>query len=325
MNLRHLAIRPLIAGLLAIVCGAAAAQAAFPSKPIRFISPFPPGGPTDAIARLVGQKLTDSMGQPVVMDNKPGASGVIAADALAKSPPDGHTMMIAINTLAINAMLMPKLPYDTLKDLQPVATLASAEFLLVLAPATPARDFKEFVELARTRPTPMSFGTIGTAGIGRVAGELFAQEARIPMLQVPYKGAAQMNTDLMGGRVDYTIDPAYSYLPAVKSGNVKALAVTGKTRLAALPDVPTFAEAGLANFDARMWFGVFMPAATPKEVVQKMATEIARVLALPDVREQLLAKEFNPFVSTPEQFSALLRSDMDKYGRIIKAANIKPE
>lgn len=317
--------RSLVALALAFACAAAAAQATFPSKPIRFLSPFAPGGPTDAIARLVGQKLSDRLGQQIVMDYRPGGSGVIAADALAKAAPDGHTMMISINTLAINATLMPRLPYDTLKDLQPVATLASAEFLLVLSAATPGSNLREFVEAARRRAEPMSFGTVGTAGIGRLAGEMFSQEARIPMLLVPYKGAALLNTDLLGGRLNYTIDPAYSHIPAVKAGTLKALAVTGSSRLPGLPDVPTFTEAGLPNFDARMWFGVFMPGGTPRDLVQRMSGEIAQVLAMPDVRSQLLAREFTPFVSTPEQFSALLRSDMERYARIIRSANIKPE
>ena len=321
----RLILRSLLAAALALACAAASAQSGYPSRQIRFLSPFAPGGPTDAIARLVGQRLSDRLGQQIVMDYRPGASGVIAADALAKAAPDGHTMMISINTLAINATLLPKLPYDTLKDLQPVATLASAEFLMVLSARTPGSSLQEFIQAARRRSEPMSFGTVGTAGIGRLAGEMFTHEAQIPMLLVPYKGAAPLNVDLLAGRLDYTIDPAYSHIPAVRAGTLKAVAVTGTSRLPSLPDVPTFAEAGLPNFDARMWFGVFMPGGTPREIVQRMSAEIAQVLAMPDVRTQLLGREFTPFVTTPEQFAALLRRDIDKYARIIRSADIKPE
>ncbi len=325
MKLVSNAVRGIALALLSSLSFAAVAQQDFPNKAIRFISPFPPGGHTDAIARLVGQKLTEKWGQAVVMDNRPGGSGVIAADALAKAAPDGYTMMIAINTLAINATLMPQLPYDTLKDLIPVATLASAEFLMVLNGSTPVNDFPGFLKLAKTQPDTLNFGTVGGAGIGRLAGELFAREAGIEVKQIPYKGAAQLNNDLLGGRLQYTIDPAYAYIGAIRAGKLKALAVTGKTRLEALPDVPTFAEVGLPGFDVRMWFGVFMPAGTPPAIINKFSKEIASILATKEVRDQLAAKEFKPFISTPEEFSATLKSDMAKYREVIKAANIKIE
>jgi len=322
-------IRVLAAALTAMLSmtwvAPALAQAAYPSKPIRFIVPYPPGGANDTLARLVAQKMTEGLGQQVIVDNRPGASGVIGLDAVAKAPADGHTLGLAINTFVINASIMSKLPYDTDKDFTPVASLASSAFLMAVNSKVPVNDLKGFVALARQKPGSLNYGTVGSAGIGRLVGEMFSMNADVQVTQIPFKGSAQLLTSLVSGDVDFVIDTANVYLPHIAEGKVRPIAVPGDARLVGLPDVPTFAELGMPKFDVRMWFGALAPAGVSPEIVKKLSAELARVMALPDVQTRLAQMEIRPFVQDSAQFGAFLKAEMAKYAEIIKTANIKPE
>jgi len=310
-------------GAFMALAGAAGAQQAYPSKPIRFIVPFPPGGSTDPVARLIGQKLSESWGQQVIVDNRPGGSSIIGTEAVAKSPPDGYTILLAASTHPVNALLFSNLPYDSINDFAAIATLIRTEFALVVHPSVPANDLQEFIALAKSRAGQLNYATSGTGNPTHLAGELFNMMTGVKMQNVPYKGAGPAVADLLSGQVQLFFSVPISVAPFVKNGKLKAIAITGAGRSAAMPQVPTFAEAGLAGFDLESWQGVLAPAGTPKAIIDKMSAEIARILALTDVKEKLHAQGMEPFVSSPEQFAALIRSDMVKYGKVIKAANIK--
>jgi tripartite-type tricarboxylate transporter receptor subunit TctC len=315
----------LASALTAISLAPAMAQPAssFPNRPVRFIVPYPPGGATDAVARLVATKLTESWGKQVLVDNRAGASGVIGVTALAKAPADGYTISLIINTHVINSHILAKLPYDAAKDIVPVATMASSPFLLVTNGQQGARTLKDLVALGKSKQ--LNAGMVGSAGLGRVVAEQLAESTGIKIQNVPYKGSGPMLTDLLGGQFDFTIDTANVYLAQVQSGKVRALAVTGDKRLKSLPDVPTFAEAGLPNYEARMWFGVIAPAGTPSDIVSKLSSDIGKVVVQPDVVAKLGAMEFSPLPLDAAQFADLLKSDSIKYGKIIKSASITAE
>lgn len=318
-------IRLLVLSLLLAFAGSASAQQGYPNKPIRFIVPYAPGGSTSNVARLIGQKLTEAWGQQVIIDNRPGGNTVIGSEALAKSPPDGYTISLAASTHATIPHLLASLPYDPIKDFTPVATLVTTQLVLVLHPSVPANNLQEFIALAKSKPGQLNFASVGTGSSTHLAGELFNIVAGVKMQQVPYKGTAPALTDLIGGQVQLNFDTPITSIPHIKSGKLKAIAITGKTRLAALPQVPTFAEAGLPNYDFQIWMGVLAPAGTPKEIVNKLNTEIAKILTMPDMKEKLVSQGLDPLISTPDQFAALIKSDMTKFGQVIKTANIKLE
>jgi tripartite-type tricarboxylate transporter receptor subunit TctC len=316
----------LLAGAFtAISLAPALAQPAssFPNRPVRFIVPYTPGGATDSVARLVATKLTERWGQQVVVDNRPGGSGVIGVTALAKAPPDGYTIALVINTHVINSHILAKLPYDAAKDIVPVATMASSPFLLVTNGQQGARTLKDLV--AQGKGKQLNAGMVGSAGLGRVVAEQLAEATGIKIQSVAYKGSGPMLTDLLGGQFDFTIDTANVYLTQVQAGKLRALAVSGDKRLKSLPDVPTFAEAGLPNYEARMWFGVIAPAGTPSDIVGKLSSDIGKVVVQPDVVAKLEAMEFSPLPLDAAQFADLLKSDSIKYGKVVKSANITAE
>jgi len=317
------AARTLTAGLLIALAGPAAAQQAYPSKPIRIIVAFPPGGGIDIAARLVGQKLTESWGQQVIVDNRPGGNTVIGTEALAKSPPDGYTLLAMSVTHVINALLIPNLPYDSLKDFAPVATLANTASVLVLHPSVPANNLQELIALAKSRPGQLNQASTGSGGVGHLAIELFNIIAGVKMQRVPYKGGVQSIIDLTGGQVQMAIQPPIFVIPHIKSGKLRALAISGEARSPTLPQVPTFTEAGLPGYDVKIWWGVLAAAGTPQPIVDKLSTEIAKILATPDIKEKLDSQGVVPFLSTPDQFAALMKADTAKWARVIKTANIK--
>ena len=304
----------------AIAVGAAAQT--FPSKPMRIVLPFPTGGSTDPIARLIGQKLTESWGQPVVIDNKPGAATVIGTQELLKAPADGHTLLYTASTHVLNALLMPNLPYDSFKDFQPVAHVVRSEFVLVVHPSVPANTLQEFIALARSRPGSINYATSGNGNPNHLAGESFAQTAGVKLTNVPYKGGGPAINDLLGGQVQAMFSVPTAVTQHIRTGKLKALAYTGDKPLPGL-SVPSFAQAGLPGFDLNSWNGVFVAAGTPKPVVDRLSAEIGRILAMPDVREKFAAQGQDPHYLNAEQFAALLASDRQKYGAIIKTANIK--
>lgn len=324
MNRRHT-----LAGLAALSAGVlarpAAASADLPRGPVRFIVPYPPGGATDVLARALGMRLSENLGQAVVIENRPGASGIVGAEALSKSAADGSTLMLAINTHVINPSIMAKLPYDPQKDFAPVASFAASEFLLAVNDTVPVDTAQAFFAHARRQPGALNYGTVGSAGIGRLAGELLAEAAGLDVQYVPYKGSGPLLTDFLGGQVNFVCDTPNVYLQQIKAGKVKPLAVTGKARLAALPQVPTFAEVGLPGFDLRMWFGVFAPGGTPVPLVERWASEVERATQSPDVLAKLAAQAFSPFVQKTGAFTNFLQVEGARYARIVKAKGIKPD
>ena len=316
--------RRIIAGILLGLAASAGAQQVYPTKPIRIISPYPAGGTTDIMARLVGPKLTESWGQPVIVDNRPGGNTIIGSEAMVKSPPDGHTLLSILSSHVIVPNLAPT-PYDVIKDFAAVATIASTQLVLVVHPSLPARNLQELIALAKSKPGQINYGSGGSGTVTHLAGEYFNMQAGIKTQHIPYKGSIPALTDVVGGQVQMYFSPPIVALAHIKSGRLRAIALTGDTRLAVLPELPTAIESGLKGFVVNTWYGFLAPAATPGEIINKLGTEIARILALPDVREKLLSQGMDPFISTPEQFAALIRTDFAKYTRIIKSANIKLE
>ena len=316
--------RRIIAGILLGLAAAAGAQQVYPTKPIRIISPYPPGGTTDIMARLVGPKLTESWGQPVIVDNRPGGNTIIGSEAMVKSPPDGYTLLSILTSHVIVPNLAPT-PYDVVKDFAAVATIASTQLVLVVHPSLPARNLQELIALANSKPGQINYGSGGSGTVTHLAGEYFNIQAGVRTQHIPYKGSAQALTDLMGGQVHLYFSPPIVAIPHIKSGRLKAIAMSGDTRLSALPELPTAIESGLKGFVVNIWYGLLAPAATPSAIVNKLGAEIATVLAMPDIREKLLSQGMEPFISTPEQFAALIKADLAKYTAIIKRANIKLE
>lgn len=309
---------------LLALAGIATAQQAYPSKPIRFILPYAPGASTDNMSRIYGQKLHESWGQPVVNDFKPGGNTIIGSEALVRSAPDGYTILMVLNSHVINPLLT-KLPYDTIKDFAPVTTLGISEYMLAIYPGVPAGNLKEIIAYAKSRPGQLNYSSSGAGGLGHLSGELFNVVAGVNTQHVPFKGGAPSVTALVSGEVQMSFIHPINVLGQIKAGKLRAIAISGKNRLAALPDMPTFAEAGLPNFSSTNWFAVLAPAATPRDIINKLSAELNRIQALPDVREKLSAQGVEPYAIGPDQLAALIKSDMDKYAKVVKSANIKLE
>jgi tripartite-type tricarboxylate transporter receptor subunit TctC len=307
--------------LLLIAAVAVHAQPAFPSKPIRIIVPFPPGGSNDILARLVGKRLADALGVSSIVDNRGGANTIIGASALAKAPPDGHTVMITSGSHIITPLLMST-PYDALNDFAAVAPIDSIDYVLVVHPALPVRTLKEFIALAKARPGQINYASSSRGSGTHLAAEMLALRTGIRMQHVPYKGGGPAVIDLMAGQVHMFLNSPSAMMPYIKAGKLRALAVTGERRLAALPDVPTFDQSGLADFEVRGWHGMLAPAATPKQVIAKLNAEVNKILAVPQVVESLADLGMTPLVMTPEQFAARMRADTARYAQLIKTANI---
>ena len=311
-------------GALCWITAAAAQQ--YPAKPVRFVVPFAPGGSTDTLARTLGVKLSDFVGQQVVVDNRPGANGNIGMEIVARAAPDGHTIVLGyIANLAIGPGLYEKLPFDPVKDYAPITQLASSPNVLVAHPAVPARNFKELIALAKAKPGQINFASASVASVGHLTGELLNNLAGIKMVHVPYKGSGQAVTDLLGGHVQLMFSGFSSTLPHIKSGKLRPLVVTGAQRSPALPDVPTIAESGFPGFEATAWYGVLAPAKTPKPIVTRLHAEIVKVLQLPDVKERLGNLGFEIVGSTPEQFAAYIKSEISKWEKVVKTSGAKPE
>jgi tripartite-type tricarboxylate transporter receptor subunit TctC len=316
----------LIAVFLAASSVALAQTQPYPSKPIRFVVPYPAGGPLDTVARLLGQKVAESTKQPVIVDNKPGAGGNIGADAVAKSAPDGYTILMgAVATHAINPTLYASMPYDASRDFIAVTQVASTPNVLVVNPSVPASSVREFIAYAKANPGKLNFGSGSTGSAGHLAGELFKTMAGVDMTHVPYKGAAPAMNDLIGGQIQLMFDNLASSLAQVKAGRIKALAVTTAKRSALAPDLPTISESGLPGFDISTWFGIFVPAGTPRDTVDRLHAEFTRALASADIREKMLALGAEPAGSKPEEFAAYIRAEADKYARVIRASGAKAD
>jgi len=312
----------LVSAVALLISPMATADSSYPNKQIRLIVPFPPGGSVDPVARVLSQKLSESLGQSVIVDNRPGGNAVIGTELTARAAPDGYTLLLTATSHVTNPLLVST-TYDALKDFVPVATLSEAPVILVVNPSVPAHNLQEFIALAKSKPGALNFSSAGSGNPNHLAGELFNMMANVKTTHVPYKGGAPAIADLLGGHVDFSYGSAIIVLPLIRTGKLRALAVSSPTRLASLPDVPTFAEAGLPGYEIRIWYGLLAPAGTPKDVVQKLNQEVNRILQLPEVNQEIEAGGMERFVLDPDQFSALMKEDAAKYARIIKEANVK--
>jgi len=321
--LRALQLIVTIAASLA--SGHALAQApAYPSKPIRLVVPFPPGGATDILAREVGQKLTEAWGQSVIVDNRPGAGGNIGAELVAKAAPDGYTLLMGtVGTHAINASLYAKLPYDHIKDFAPVILVAGVPNVLVVNPALPVGTVGELIAYAKANPGKLNFASSGNGTSIHLSGELFKVMAGVDMTHVPYKGSAPAVQDLIAGQVQLMFDNLPPSLPQIKAGKLRALAVTSATRAAALPDVPTMAESGLPGFEASSWFGILAPAGTPSTIVAKLNAEVAKWLATPEAKEKLSKQGANAAGGSPDDFARHIAAETTKWAKVVKDSGAK--
>ena len=317
MNLQSL-LAILAAATLAVAGGAAQAEG-FPAKPVRLVVPQAPGGASDALARIVGQKLSERWGQPVVVENRVGAGGNIGTEAVAKSAADCYTLLMAyVGTHAINAALYKKLPFDPNRDFATVATLATVPFVMVVNAAVAAKDVQELVALARTKPGGLTYASAGNGSVNHLLGEMFNMATKVKLVHVPYKGAAPALTDLISGQVQIAFTSMPSVIQHIRAGTLRALAVTSARRSATLPDVPTLAEFGLAGFDVNPWFGILGPAGTPAETVKQINADIGAVLRMKEVQERFAGQGAEPFITTPEQFNEFARADVAKWAVVVK-------
>ena len=310
---------------LALPAAQALAQKSYPNKAIRMIVPFAPGGSNDIMGRLVAAKLTESMGQQVVVDNRPGASGIVGTDLAAKAAPDGYTVLVMSLTFTVNPSIRSKLPYDTEKDLVPVTLIASAPLILVVHPSLPVKSVKEFIAYAKANPGKLNFGSGGPGSTPHLAGEMLKTMARLEMTHVPYKGGGPALADLLCGQIQLMLENIPSTLPFVKSGKLRVLAVTSKKRSPTVPDVPTLDEAALKGYELTGWNGLFVPRGTPRAIVNQLHAETVKALAAPDVKERLAAMSAEPGGESPEKFAVFIKAEITKWAKIAKEAGLKVE
>ncbi|MDB5742012.1 MAG: putative Bug-like extracytoplasmic solute binding receptor, family [Polaromonas sp.] len=324
--LKSLPRRALLAVAASIVLPLhAGAQAQWPSKPIKLIVPFTPGGSNDNIARVLAVKLGARLGQPVIIDNKGGAGGTIGTDFVAKAPADGYTILFASTSITTNAASGKKLPYDIVKDLEPIGMVAATPFAIVVSNELKASTLREFIALARAKPKSINYGTAGIGGTNHLATELFASAAKIQLSHVPYKGIAPAFTDLMGGNLQMLVPSLLSVAPHIRAGKMRALAVTGAQRSLLMPEIPTASEAGLPGFQLEVWFGLLGPAQLPADVVKRLNEDLNAVLAQPDMKELLAREDATPKPGTPKDLSNLIKSEVNRWTKLIKDNNIQIE
>jgi tripartite-type tricarboxylate transporter receptor subunit TctC len=315
----------LLAALAVLGTSPAGAQNAYPAKPIRLIVALPAGGPTDILARLIAQPLSVSLGQPIVVDNRPGAGGNIGAELVAKSPADGYTLFMGTSgPLAINGSLYKNIGFHPVRDFAPIILAASAPFVIVVNPAVPAGNVKELIALANAKPGQINFGSV-TGNASHLATELFAFMAGIKMTLVPYKGAAQATTDVIAGQIQLSFASTPGSVALLKAGKLKSIAVTSAKRIAALPDVPTVAESGLPGYEASVWYGVVAPAKTPRDIIVKLNAEIAKILRERGSRDKIAASDFEVTASTPEEFGDFIRAETAKWTKVVIASGARAD
>src|SRR5688572_24622437 len=318
-----MALRAAAAALLVLTLIAtsnAATTSAYPTKPVRMVVPFPAGASSDIVGRMLGEKLSEQLGQPVLADNRPGAGGNLGIGFTAKAPPDGYTIVIATASIAVSPSLYAKLGYDPIADLVPVARLTSIPNVLLVHPSVPAKTLRQFIELARKQPGKLNFGSGGAGTTNHLANELLKHLEKINIVHVPYKGVTQAMVGMMGGEVDEVVMPVSTALTHIRAGRVRPLAVLTEQRIPSLPDVPTGIESGVAGFTMPLWYGMFAPAGTPAPIVSRLGREIVKALEAPDLRERLTALGVDPWPGTAEQLGQLLREDIGRYGEIARSA-----
>jgi tripartite-type tricarboxylate transporter receptor subunit TctC len=313
--------------VLAILCVATALAGAadYPTRSIRYIVPQGAGGSSDTLARLVTQKLSESLGQQVITDNRPGATGIIGTEIVARAAPDGYTLLQVATSHATNPALSTKMPFDPIRDFTPITLLSQAPNLWIVHPSLPVKNMRELIALAKTRPGEINYSSSGTGSSQHLAGELLKSLAHIDIVHIPYKGSPPALIDLLGGRVVLMCSTIAPAMPLVKSGKLRALAVTSLKRSAAAPEIPTVAETGLPGYEATAWQGVLAPAGTPREVIVKLNTEMVRIVSQPDVRKQLGDQGYEPAGNSPEQFAEYIKTEIAKWTKVIKAAGLKAE
>jgi tripartite-type tricarboxylate transporter receptor subunit TctC len=305
------------------ILAAPASTQQFPSKLVKFVVPQAPGGATDVFARKIGQLLSERWGQPVLVENRAGAAGTMGTDAVAKSPADGYILLVTYaGSQAINQSLYPKLPFDSVKDFRPVATLAVTPFFLIANPKLPARDLRVFLELARDKPGVYTFGSSGIGSVNHLLGEMLKTETGVEILHVPYRGVAQAITDVVGGQVDTAFSSVPSVLQIIRDGQVRALAVSSANRVAVAPDVPTIAESGFPGFDVSPWWGILAPAGTDMGIVRKINSEVGDILRTKEMGDFLATQGAEPFITSPEEFLKILQADVEKWAKVVKAAGV---
>ena len=315
-----------LAGLaLGLAVTASALAQAWPSRPVKLVVPYPPGGPTDIVARVIAQKLQTQTGQPFIVENRPGAGGNTGAEAVARSPADGYTLLVATTAHAINPSLFKNLSYQFGKDFAPVSQLTSGPLLVVVNPALPVKNIAELIALAKSRPGELNFASSGNGQSTHLSAELFNATAGTQIRHVPYKGSAPALADTMGGQTQLMFDTMLSAMPLVKSGKLRALAVTSSQRSPAAPDVPTIAESGLPGFEAIAWNGLLAPAGTPKDVLARLSTELRTAMEQRDLRERFDAQGFSAAWNTPEAFGAFIATEIDKWARVVKVSGASIE
>ena len=312
----------LIACAALTVSLAPASAQSYPTRPIRLFVPFVAGGAVDLLARIMGQKLSESLGQPVIIENRPGQAGNTAADAVARSAPDGYAILQTTNGIAISPALYRKLPFDPVKDLIPVTQLVASQLLLVATPALPAKTTRELIEVAKANPRLLNYGFTGVGNPLHLTMEMFMHAAGVKFQPIPYRGDAPLNTALIAGEVHLAIVPFATARPNIEAGKLRALGIAGAKRSPALPDVPTIAEGGVPGFESGSWQGWFVPAGTPREIVVLIQREVAKAMAAPDVRARMAATANEVVASTPEEFSARFRSDLEKFAKVVRDAGI---
>jgi tripartite-type tricarboxylate transporter receptor subunit TctC len=317
--------RALAAVAIVLACSGSALAQGWPNRPIRMIVPYTPGGYTDLMARLVGQKISDALGQPIVFENKPGANAIIGTDVVAKAAPDGYTFGTVIAAHAVNASLNPKLPYDTLKDFSYVSLMSVAPLIMIAHPSLPANNVTELVALAKAKPGTLNFASSGVGAAAHLTMEMFKSRMGIDMVHIPYKGTAGALQDTIGGRINIMFDVVGPLIPHVKSGAAKAIVVTARERIPAAPDVSTMAEQGVPDFVSGTWAGIIAPAGTPKEIVERISAEARKALADPALKEKLVEQGIVAVGSTPEEFRAFVGEEIERWRKVITDANIKME
>ncbi len=316
----------LLASLFVLLFSSAAlAQEPYPSKPIRFILPFPPGGGTDILGRLIAERLAANLGQPVVTENRGGAGGNVGAEAAARSAPDGYTIVLVAPSLAISPSLYSKLNYDPVKDFAPVSLVAQVPNVMITHPSVPAQTLREFIDLARSKPGGMNFGSGGSGTSNHLAGELFNLAAGVKLVHVPYKGVNLAMNGALAGEVQLVFIGIPVPAPHIKAGRLRALAVLARERSPLLPEVPTADEAGLPNFDVTTWYGVLVPAGTPRPIVMRLNGELVKIMHSPELKERLATLATDPMTSTPEEFAAYLRQEIAKWGDVVRKAGLKAD
>jgi tripartite-type tricarboxylate transporter receptor subunit TctC len=313
------------AGCCALAFALAAHAQDYPAKPIRLVAPFSAGGGADSVARLFAEKLTESFGRQVIVENRPGASNIIGTDLVAKAPPDGYTLLLAINNHVINASLFPKLPYDTERDFVPITLIGLNPFILVVHPSLPAYSVRDLIRLARAKPGALNYASAGNGTAAHVAAELFSVRARVKMTHIPYKGVSQAVINVMSDNVQLIFPSPSSTISQVKAGRLRLLAVTTRERVKALPDVPTIAESGVPGYEFSNWWGLLAPRGTPEPIVQRLNQEVRRALQQPSVQARLGGESGEPVGSTPEYFRDYLKAEIAKYAKLVKEVGLKPE